>query len=71
MKFLGPLPTIAAFMSWCAWSLMLGIGILHSEGLCSRTIGYDTAMGLVLCFVTPVLFIVGSVSMTLSGKNKF
>jgi uncharacterized membrane protein YiaA len=70
MKFLGPIPTLAAFLSWCAFSLMIGVGILHSVGLCSTTIGYDTAMGLVLCFVTPVLFLFGSVMISITGKDK-
>jgi hypothetical protein len=49
---------------------MLGIGVLHSADLCSTTIGYDTAMGIVLCFVPPVLFVLGSVSQILSrSKN--
>jgi hypothetical protein len=48
---------------------MLGIGVLHSVDLCSTTIGYDTAMGIVLCFVPPVLFLVGSVARVLSSSN--
>lgn len=66
MRILGPIPTLGAFLSWCAWSLMLGVGVLHSAGFCSRTIGYDAAMGIVLCFVPPVLFVVGSVARALS-----
>jgi hypothetical protein len=48
---------------------MLGIGVLHSADLCSTTIGYDTAMGIVLCFVPPALFVIGSVSKALSSSK--
>jgi hypothetical protein len=69
MKAFGPIPALGLFLSWCAWSLMLGIGVLHSADLCSTTIGYDTAMGIVLCFVPPVLFLVGSVARILSSSK--
>jgi hypothetical protein len=69
MRLVGPVPALGLFLSWCAWSLMLGVGVMHSAGLCSTTIGYDTSMGIVLCFVPPVLFIVGSVAKALAGKD--
>ena len=69
MRNFGPIPALGLFLSWCAWSLMLGIGVLHSADLCSTTIGYDTAMGIVLCFVPPVLFVVGAISKALSSSK--
>lgn len=52
------IPSIAAMSSAIAWLLMLGVGVLHSAGLAGTTIGYDEAMGVVLCFLPVALFFV-------------
>lgn len=51
------LPSLAAIVSGIAWALMLGVGVLHSAGIVGTTIGYDEAMGISLCFVPPVVFL--------------
>lgn len=49
------IPSIAVICSLFAWLLMLGFGVAHAAGLIDTTIGYDTAMGLSLCAVPPVM----------------
>ena len=50
-----PAVTLALFISWCSWALMIAVGILHSVGFTAHTLGYDQASGIAWCLMPPVL----------------
>jgi len=53
-----PAVTLALFISWCSWALMIVVGILHSAGFTGYTLGYDQASGITWCLMPPVLFLI-------------
>jgi hypothetical protein len=53
-----PAVTLALFISWCSWALMIVVGILHSIGFTAHTLGYDQASGIAWCLMPPVLFLI-------------
>lgn len=50
--------TLAFFLSWCSWALMIVVGILRSIGFTAHTLGYDEASAIIWCLMPPMLFLV-------------
>jgi ABC-type uncharacterized transport system YnjBCD permease subunit len=55
-----PLLVLAGFVSWCAWAVMVAVGVLHSAGVVDRTLGYDQCSALAWLVIPPVLFVLGA-----------